>query len=172
MKPSENTHKVKQTQILISSSFWAPGLCVLSGVMCHERSRDMCDASRVWSWHPGTTAVSTKSLNCNIVSVRHPSWGQSRNIEVTDYPWHQKISLATRLRTLVKIFRDGSLRAGVAHISQDYGWDNTQHLSQIILNTKNGVIIYFNHPGVSCSCQMGLEKQNDSWKNHREVGLG
>ena len=49
MKPSENTHKVKQTQIVISSSSW---LCVLLGVMCHEISRDMCDASQVWSWHP------------------------------------------------------------------------------------------------------------------------
>ena len=49
MKPSENTRKVKQTQIVVSSSssFWAPGVCVLSGVMCHEMSRDMCDASQV-----------------------------------------------------------------------------------------------------------------------------
>ena len=51
---------------------------------------------------------------------------------------------------LVKIFLVGSLTGLVSpYISQDYGGDNTQHLSQIILNTKNGVIIYFNHPSGS-----------------------
>ena len=87
MKPSENTHKVKQTQIVPSSGLrrWQLTAPVHCQVCVLWWSCDTKCVTRHESWHPGGS-VSGKSLNCNIVSVSSEAGARSRNIEVRDNP--------------------------------------------------------------------------------------
>ena len=89
MKPSENTHKVKQTQIVPSSGVrrWqltAPVHCQVCAVMIMWHK--MCDASRVVT--PGWQCLGkiSKLQYCVCVIRGRGPESQSRNIEVRDNP--------------------------------------------------------------------------------------